>query len=191
MPSRTAARDEARFTTSVLPDTPASPRDRPASSEPAARPEDRRASRDSRNLAVEDLGGDVGGHVAGRHAGAADGDDEVDAADDRGVERVADLHLVGRHRDDGVDDEACLVQQLCHQGSDGVLAVTVSGAVVDDYHQRAAGQRGFDVHGPYRSGPVQNGLDLAENRRCSSAAALFGGPERDVDGLGVDPFPSV
>src|SRR3954452_5215961 len=44
MPSRTAARDDARFTTSVLPDTPTSPRDRPASTAPAARPEARMAS---------------------------------------------------------------------------------------------------------------------------------------------------
>ena len=44
IPSRTAARDGARFTTSVLPDTPTRPRDSPASTAPAASPDARIAS---------------------------------------------------------------------------------------------------------------------------------------------------
>jgi hypothetical protein len=44
MPSRTAYREPARFTTSVLPETPANPRDKPASVIPADKADPRRAS---------------------------------------------------------------------------------------------------------------------------------------------------
>src|SRR5690625_1942691 len=44
IPSRTAARDRARLTTRVLPETPARPRDNPASVAPADSPDARSAS---------------------------------------------------------------------------------------------------------------------------------------------------
>ena len=50
IPSRTAAREPAKLTTSVLPETPANPRDTPASTAPAASPDARSASAMVRSL---------------------------------------------------------------------------------------------------------------------------------------------
>src|SRR5690349_19708246 len=104
MPSRTAEREPARFTTSVLPETPTRPREMPASTAPAARPEARSASAmawigRSRTACVAS-----GGHVARRHACAAHGDHEVDATDDGRVERGPDVDHLTFDRDGAVDD---------------------------------------------------------------------------------------
>ena len=53
--------------------------------------------------------------------GAADRDHQVDSADDGGVERVADLHLVGGDHHDPVHQETALTEQLGDQRSAVIL----------------------------------------------------------------------
>ena len=108
MPSRTANREPARLTTRVLPEMPARPRDRPASMMPADKPDARMASAMPRSFAIENVQGRFRGDVARRHAGAADRHDQVHSPDHRGVQRVADLHLVGGDGYHAVDNEARL-----------------------------------------------------------------------------------
>ncbi len=106
IPSRTAEREPAMLTTRVLPETPARPRDRPASTMPAASPDDAQRLGDAEKFAIQDVEGRLRRHIPWRHTGAADRHHQIDSTDDRRVQRVADLHLVGGHHDDTVDDEA-------------------------------------------------------------------------------------
>ena len=106
IPSRTADREPAMLTTSVLPEMPARPRDTPGVDDAGSQTGRAQRLGDAEQLAIQDVAGRLGRHVARRHTGAADRDHQVDSADDGGVQRVADLHLVGGHHDDTVDDEA-------------------------------------------------------------------------------------
>ncbi len=82
----------------------------------------------------------------GRTPTAADGDHQVDATDDGGVQRVPDLDLVGRDRDRRVDVEAGLGEQLADQRPDEGLILAVGGAVVDDDHEGATEVAGLQAH---------------------------------------------
>jgi hypothetical protein len=63
----------------------------------------------------------------------------LDTADDRGVECIADLHLVGGHHDHTVDDESRLVEQFRHQRT-AVVLFAMRRPVVHDDHQRPTHQ---------------------------------------------------
>ena len=69
----------------------------------------------------------------------------VDSADDRRVQRVADLHLVGGHHHDTVDDEPRLAKQLGDQWA-AVILFAMCGAIVDDHDQRPAHQLPWLFH---------------------------------------------
>ena len=122
MPSRTAEREPAMLTTRVLPEMPARPRDSPASTIPADKPGRAQRLGDAEQFAIEDVEGRLRRDVARRDPGAADRHHQVDSADDRRVQRVADLDLVGGHHDDTVDDEARLIEQLGDQRTAVVLS---------------------------------------------------------------------
>jgi len=145
MPSRTAARDPAMLTTRVLPEMPASPRDTPASTMPADSPDARSASEMPRH-------------------------DEVHPADHGGVQRVADLHLVGGHHHDTVDDETGLTEKLGHQRTAVVLFVAMGSAVIDDDDERAAHQLPWLLHELNRIG--------GHAQRCSHSQRSRSGPGR-------------
>ena len=154
MPSRTAYREPARLTTNVLPEIPARPRDKPASMMPADRPDARIASAMPRSSRSRMSQGRLRGDVARRHAGAADRHHQVHSPDDGGVQRVADLHLVGGDGDHAVDDEPGLGEQLGDQRP-AVVLVAVRGPVVNNDDQCPADQLRTLFHGCNRISGVR------------------------------------
>ncbi len=149
IPSRTADRDPAMLTTSVLPEIPARPRDTPGIDDACG--ETGRAQRlgNAEQFAIQDVAGRLGRHVPRGHPGAADRHHQVDSADDGRVQRVADLHLVGGHHNDAVDDEARLIEQLGDQWT-AVVLLAVSCPVVDDDDERPTNQLPWLFHECHR-----------------------------------------
>ena len=176
MPSRTAAREPARFTTRVLPEIPASPRDTPASTMPADKPGRAQRLGDAEQFTVEEVERRFRRDVARRDTRAAHRHHQVDAADHRGVERIADLDLVGGHHDHAVDDEPRLTEQFGDQRTAVVLLVAVSGAVIDDDDQRPAHQLPWLFH-------ELNRISGQRQRRGHSQRP--GGPGRDASLLAL------
>ena len=110
----------------MLPETPAKPRDNPASMMPAANPDARIASAIPRTKRSRMSSVASGVTSRGRDPGAAHRDDQVHSADHRGVERVADLHFIGGDGHHAVDDEPGFGEQLGDQRAAVVLVpVTV------------------------------------------------------------------
>ena len=115
IPSRTADREPAMLTTSVC------LRSRPGRERGGvddARREPGRAKRlgDTEQLTIQDVPGRLGRHVPGGYPGAADRHHQVNSADNGRVQRVADLHLVGGHHHDAVDDKPRLIEQSVTSG---------------------------------------------------------------------------
>ena len=157
MPSRTAAREGARLTTRVLPDTPDEPARQPGVD--GARGQPGRADRlgDAGNRPVQDARRRVRGDVTRRDARAPHRDHEVDATDHRGVERVADRDRVTGHHDHCVDHQPGLFEQFANQGADGVLALPVARTVVHDHDERATDLRGGHLHDVTVAGDADDG----------------------------------
>ena len=168
MPSRTAARDPAMLTTRVLPEMPARPRDTPGVDDARRQPRGAQRLGDAEQFAIQDVAGGLGGHVPRRDTGAADRDHQVDTADDRRVQRIADLDLVGGHHDDTVDDEARLTEQFGDQRPVVVL-LAVRRPVVDDDDERPTHQLPWLFHEctVYLARDSRRGH--AQRRRCPSA----------------------
>src|SRR3981189_391472 len=109
MPSRTARRGPAMLTTRVLPEIPARPRETPASTMPADKPEQRSDSAMPRRSRYR--GGRVGSGGRARGVGGCQG--------------VADVHLIGGDPHDPVDDEAGFAEKFGDQRSAVIFLVTV------------------------------------------------------------------
>ena len=137
------------LTTSVLPEMPARPRETPASTIPADEPRRTQRLGDAEQFAIQDVAGRLGRHVTRGDPGAADRHHQVHSADDGGVQRVADLHLVGGDDDDTVDDEARLIEQFGDQRT-AVVLLAVSRAVVDDDDERPTNQLPWLFHECHR-----------------------------------------
>ena len=176
------------LTTSVLPEMPASPRDRPASVMPADRPEARSASAipsSSRSRMARVASGVTS---RGCHTGAADRHHQVHTADHRRVERVADLDLVGGHHHDAVDHEPRLGEQFGDQRPAVVLLVAVRLPIVDDDDQCTPAEPSgcsMDVT-VYPGGrrPART-LGLRSPGGHGRRGSLVGLAERDLHGLAV------
>ena len=100
---------------------------------------------DAEQFAIEDVAGRFWGDVARGDTCATDRHHQVHSPDHRGVERVADLHLVGGDHDHAVDHEPRLTEQFGDQRT-AVVLLAVSGAVVDDDDERPAHQLPWLFH---------------------------------------------
>ena len=90
--------------------------------------------------------------------------DQIDAADDGGVQRVADLDLVGRDDHDPVDDEAGLAEQFGDHRTAVVLFVSMRRPVVDDDDECATHQLTWLFHERNRISRRRRGASHPELR---------------------------
>ena len=125
------------MTTNVLPETPARPARQPGVDDSRGQSRGADGFGDTEDFPIQDVDGGLRRDVARRDSGAAHRDHQVHPTDHRGVQRVADLHLVSRDRHHTVDDEPRLGQQLGDQRP-AVVLVAVRGAIVDHDDQSPA-----------------------------------------------------
>jgi hypothetical protein len=178
MPSRTAAREGARLTTRVLPDTPTEPPRQPGVD--GARGQPGRADRlgDAGNRPVEDARRRVRGDVTRRDARAPHRDHEVDAADHRGVERVADRDRVTGHRSPRRRPPAGPLRAARGPAGRGVLALPVAHGSSTTTTSARPIWGGGHLHDATVAGGPEGGRGEARER---TAPALGGGAGADAD----------
>ena len=180
MPSRTAARDDARFTTSVLPDTPTSPRDSPASTAPAASPEARIAS------AMPGIGRSSTPAVAS--AVTSRGETPVPpTVITRSTPPITAVFSALRIAtvSPGTTTTASTTSRASSsssrdQGADGVLALPVAHTVVHDHDERATDLGRGHLHARHRSGSTGRRRRRRKPSRERTAPALGGGAGADA-----------